>query len=606
MVAFIRVLYIIFMISLLGGTGLIFWNLEQSCPEISYIEFVTSLKNGEVSEVRFKGREVKITDVYDRHFKSYVPDVPIVLPVLAEKNVAVYGENEKASLLWNLLTIAVPVFIIMMAWFALVRKQAATDGSGSSDFAKEKSSFSRPSRQVTFRDVSGIPEAKEELLEVVDFLQNPKKYSRLGAVVPKGVLFQGPPGTGKTLLARAVAGEAGVPFFSISGSDFVEMFVGVGASRVRELFKEAKKNKPCIIFIDEIDAVGGLRGASGMAGGQEERGQTLNALLVEMDGFDSDDNIIVLAATNRPDILDPALLRPGRFDRRINIMAPDVKGRYKILVVHTRNMELEKGLDLENIARSTPGFTGAELASLVNEAALIAGRSAQDHISQQDFEVAKDRILMGVERKGLVISDKDRHTMAIHESGHALVAKFTPQADPLHKITIIPRGLAMGHTQQLPLQDRHAYTKGYLRSRIVIMMGGRAAEVVMLDQLSTGAEQDLQQAIELGSNMVSKWGMSDVVGPMAYIQGSGGFLGQPSGYRSHSEETARLIDQEVRKLLEDCYAEARTLIEREKGFLEQLSEALLDTETLDREEMEIIYACSVRKAAVDEREGDDD
>jgi cell division protease FtsH len=592
MVAFIRMLYILFLVALLGGSGFIFWQLEQSRPEISYNEFVTILQSGEVAEVRFHGGEILLEDIYQRQLKTYAPDVQALMPLLLEKKVAVFGENDQSSRLWNLLSVAVPVLIIMLAWYSIMRKQES--GGGESGFAKGKSSFIRPSRHVTFRDVSGIPEAKTELLEVVDFLQNPKKYSRLGAIIPRGVLFQGPPGTGKTLLARALAGEAGVPFFSISGSDFVEMFVGVGASRVRELFKEAKKNKPCIIFIDEIDAVGGHRGASGMAGGQEERGQTLNALLVEMDGFDSDDNIIVLAATNRPDILDPALLRPGRFDRIINILPPDVKGRRNILDVHTRKMALDKDVDLDEVARSTPGFTGAELASLVNEAALIAGRQEKFTINQQDFEMAKDRILMGVERKGLVISDLDRRTMAVHEAGHATLARFLPEADPLHKITIIPRGRAMGHTQQMPLQDRHAYNREYLTSRITILLGGRAAEEVLLDQRSTGAEQDLQQAIEIAANMVGKWGMSDVVGPLAYLQVSGGFLGEGAGYRSHSEHTARLIDDEIRKLLEDCYNTARKLLEREKHFLLKLSEALLEVETLDREEMEIIYEYSTR------------
>jgi cell division protease FtsH len=592
-VAFIRVLYILFLVALLGGSGLVFWQLEQSCPEISYNEFITTVRNGEVAEVRFQGGEVRLKDVYSRQFKTYAPDMRAVLPELLEKKVAVYGENDRSSRLWNLLSVALPVLIIMLAWYAMMRRQEAADGAGS--FGKDKSSFARPSRQVTFRDVTGIPEAKNELLEIVDFLQNPKKYSRLGAIIPHGVLFQGPPGTGKTLLARAVAGEAGVPFFSISGSDFVEMFVGVGASRVRDLFREAKKSKPCIIFIDEIDAVGGLRGSSGMAGGQEERGQTLNALLVEMDGFGSDDNIIVLAATNRPDILDPALLRPGRFDRIINILPPDIKGRQKILEVHTRKMQLDKSVNLEEVARSTPGFTGAELASLVNEAALIAGRQEKDTISHQDFEVAKDRILMGVERKGLVISESDRRTMAIHEAGHAVLARFMPEADPLHKITIIPRGRAMGHTQQLPLQDRHAYNREYLTSRITILLGGRAAEEVLLDQRSTGAEQDLQQAIEIATNMVGKWGMSEVVGPLAYLQVNGGFLGEVSGVRSHSEHTARLIDDEIRKLLSECYNQARSLLEKEKPFLRQLSESLFEVETLDREEMEIIYDCSVRQ-----------
>jgi len=597
MAAFVRMLYILFLVALLGGSGFIFWQLEQGAPEISYNEFLTTLQNGEVAEVRFQGGEIRLKDVYARQYKTYAPDISTTMPLLLEKKVAVFGENDRSSRLWNLLSVAIPVLIIMLAWYSIMRRQESGEPAGT--FAKDKSAKDQHGRHVTFRDVTGIPEAKTELLEVVDFLQNPKKYSRLGAIIPRGVLFQGPPGTGKTLLARAVAGEAGVPFYRISGSDFVEMFVGVGASRVRELFKEAKKNKPCIIFIDEIDAVGGHRGASGMAGGQEERGQTLNALLVEMDGFDSEDNVIVLAATNRPDILDPALMRPGRFDRIINILPPDIKGRQQILEVHTRKMTLDKSVDLEEVARSSPGFTGAELASLVNEAALIAGRQEKDSISHQDFEVAKDRILMGVERKGLVISERDRHTMAIHEAGHAILARFLPEADPLHKITIIPRGRAMGHTQQLPLQDRHAYNREYLTSRIIILLGGRAAEEVLLDQRSTGAEQDLQQAIEIAANMVGKWGMSEVVGPLAYFQVNGGFLGETAGARSHSEHTARLVDDEIRKLLVDSYAQAKEILERERYFLQQLSDSLYAVETLDREEMEIIFACVDRHKGCD-------
>ncbi|MBU0479944.1 MAG: ATP-dependent zinc metalloprotease FtsH [Proteobacteria bacterium] len=594
MASFVKVLYFLFMASLLGGSGYLFWHLEQKAPQISYNEFATSLKNGEVSKVRIRGGEIRVTDVYQREFLTYAPDVSALLPQLIEKKVTVFGENAEESGVWKLLSVSLPIMIVMLAWYAIMRRQNQEEES---HFAKDKVSFARTGRRVTFRDVTGIPEAKGELLEVIDFLQNPKKYNRLGAIIPKGVLFQGPPGTGKTLLARAIAGEADVPFFSISGSDFVEMFVGVGASRVRELFSEAKKNKPCIIFIDEIDAVGGHRGGSGMASGQEERGQTLNALLVEMDGFDTEDNIIILAATNRPDILDPALLRPGRFDRIINVMPPDVKGRAKILEVHTSKMKLDSNVELQEIARSTPGFTGAELASLVNEAALVAGRSNKTTIAQQDFEVAKDRILMGVERKGLVISARDKKTMAVHEAGHAVVAKFMPEADPLHKITIIPRGRAMGHTQQMPLQDRHAYSYQYLRSRVAILLGGRAAEEVLLEQRSTGAEKDLQQAIDIATNMVSKWGMSDVVGPLAYAVGEGGFLGGPGGIRSHSEETARLLDGEIKKLLEDCYHEARILLEKEKDFLESLSDILLESETIDREELDIIYNCSVKKAS---------
>ncbi|MBU0673490.1 MAG: ATP-dependent zinc metalloprotease FtsH [Proteobacteria bacterium] len=600
MANFIRVIFVLGLLALVGGSGYIFWQLEESQPDMAYWDFLTAVQNGEVVEVKFQGGELAYTDTYHREFATYVPDVQQILPLLLEKKVKIYGRNEGRSAFWNLLNLLIPVALVLLVWFMMIRRQTAGEVS---DFARDKASFAKSGRQVTFRDVTGIPEAKGELLELVDFMQNPRKYNRLGAVIPKGVLFQGPPGTGKTLLARAIAGEAGVPFFSISGSDFVEMFVGVGASRVRELFKEAKKNKPCIIFIDEIDAVGGHRGGSGSAGGQEERGQTLNALLVEMDGFGSDDNIIVLAATNRPDILDPALLRPGRFDRIINILPPDIKGRQKILKVHTRNVPLDASVDLQEVARSTPGFTGAELCSLVNEAALIAGRTDKNSINQGDFDMAKDRILMGVERKGLVISQKDKRTMAVHEAGHAIVAKFIPEADPLHKITIIPRGRAMGHTQQLPLQDRHAYSREYLRSRITILMGGRAAEEILMMQRTTGAEGDLQQAIGIATNMVCAWGMSDVVGPLAFVQGQDSFLGGPAVIRNYSEQTARLLDEEIKKLVEDCYSDAVLLLQKEKQFLEQLSQILLEAETLDREELDIIYNCAVRKKAGEDVSG---
>ncbi len=397
------------------------------------------------------------------------------------------------------------------------------------------------------------------------------------------------------MIARAIAGESGVPFFSISGSDFVEMFVGVGASRVRELFKEAKKHTPCIVFIDEIDAVGGRRSSGNIAGGQDERGQTLNALLVEMDGFSTDDTIIILAATNRPDILDPALLRPGRFDRQINILPPDVKGRLQILQVYAQKMTLSDSVNLEKVARSTPGFTGAELASLMNEAALIAGRKGDSAIRPEHFEIAKDRILMGVERKGLVISEKDRKTMAYHEAGHAVLAKFLPETDPIHKITIIPRGKALGHTQQLPLTDRHAYAKEYLLSRITILMGGRVSEEICLNQQTTGAEDDFRQAVDLATKMVCQWGMNDKIGTLSYIRDDGAFLGEQLSRNAYSEETGRIIDREVKTLVESCYEEARRILTAEQDFLVYLADMLLVNETLDLEEMEIIYECTAKK-----------
>ena len=602
MVAFIRSLYILVLLGILGGTVVLFWNMEHKQPDISYNEFLTSLENNEIAKVSFRGGNIKLVDTFGREFCTYSPDVPDLVPRLLEKNVDVYGENDKASPVWNLLSVILPVFLIMIAWYFLARKQIRK--TEDEDIDKDrKIKFSTSSTKLTFRDVAGVPEAKEELVEIIDFLQKPKKYSKLGAVIPHGILFQGPPGTGKTLLAKAVAGEAGVPFYSISGSDFVEMFVGVGASRVRDLFREAKKNTPCIIFIDEIDAVGGHRGAGGESGGQDERGQTLNALLVEMDGFTTDETIIILAATNRPDILDPALMRPGRFDRQINILPPDIKGRLQILTVHARNVPMAKDVDLENVARSTPGFTGAELASLVNEAAIIAGRSSKKNINSQDFDVAKDRILMGIERKGMVISEKDRQTMAFHEAGHAILTQFLPEADPLHKITIIPRGRALGHTQQLPLQDRHAYPKEYLLTRITILLGGRVAEEIALNQQTTGAEDDFQQAVEIAAKMVCNWGMVNEVGPISYAHNAGGFLGEQSVRGNYSEETASQIDREIKKIVTECYDKAKEILTREIDFLDYLADMLLVNETLDSEEMDIIYNCTAKKRVEELNEG---
>ena len=602
MVAFIRSLYVLVLVAILGGIVILFWRMEHQQPPISFNEFLTSLENNEIAEVHFKGGTIKLKDTFDREFTTFSPDIAALVPKLLEKDVVIHGKNDHPSPIWSLLSIVFPVLLIMMAWFFLANKQIKRASNEKEDEDKGFN-FSSSSTQITFRDVAGAPEAKEELVEIIDFLQKPKKYSKLGAVIPRGILFQGPPGTGKTLLAKAVAGEAGVPFFSISGSDFVEMFVGVGASRVRDLFREAKKNTPCIIFIDEIDAVGGHRGAGGASGGQDERGQTLNALLVEMDGFATEETIIILAATNRPDILDPALLRPGRFDRQINVLPPDVKGRTEILKVHARRVPLSPDVDLETIARSTPGFTGAELASLVNEAAIIAGRTNKKSINSNDFDIARDRILMGIERKGMVISESDRQTMAFHEAGHAILTQFLPETDPIHKITIIPRGRALGHTQQLALQDRHAYPKEYLLSRITILLGGRVAEEIALNQQTTGAEDDFQQAVEIATKMVCKWGMNPEIGPMAYARDSGGFLGDQSSMAHYSEDTARMIDNEVKKLINSCYSQAKEILSEQFNFLNYLADMLLINETLDGEEMEIVYNCSVKKTADKEAAG---
>lgn len=596
---------ILAVLALFGAAGFLFWNLEQKLPSLKYNEFLTSLDNNEISEVHLQGGKIIVTDIYGRQFTTFSPDVASLMPRLTEKKVAIIADSDKPSPLWNFITITIPIVLLLAIWFVINQRQRQRQQrEDHSEFTKNRAVLPAVgAKPVTFEDVAGIPEAKEELLEIIDFLKYPKKFSRLGASIPKGVLLQGPPGTGKTLLAKAIAGEAGVPFYSFSGSDFVEMFVGVGASRVRDLFREAKKKKPCIVFIDEIDAVGAHRVSAGMAGGQDERSQTLNALLVEMDGFGRDDTIIVLAATNRPDILDPALLRPGRFDRQITILPPDVKGRFKILEVHATRVTIDQSVDLYEIARSSPGFTGAELANLVNEAALIAARANKAAIEMDDFERAKDRILMGVERKGLVISENDRRTMAYHEAGHAIVARFMPESDPVHKITIIPRGKAMGHTQQLPLNDRHAYSKRYLCSRITILMGGRAAEEVGLKQQTSGAEDDLIRATEIASRMVCQWGMNEVIGPLAYAKNDGIFLGNTMAPTAHSENIARHIDQEVKKLVEKCYQDAYAILSRERDFLRHLAEILLQTETLDREEIEIIFECSLKKQREQDKSG---
>jgi cell division protease FtsH len=595
-----KIVYSLFLVAVLGIIGLataLFWRLENTSPPLKYNDFLTSLDNNEIAEVHLKGGNIKLTDIYGREFSTFSPDVGDLMGKLAQKKIAITAEDDRPSPLWNLFTVTLPISIILIGWLLLMRTQQR-GSEEEPEFAKNKAiQFDKNNKPITFDDVAGIPEAKEELKEIVNFLKEPKKFSRLGASLPKGVLLQGPPGTGKTLLAKAIAGEAGVPFYSFSGSDFVEMFVGVGASRVRDLFREAKKNTPCIVFIDEIDAVGAHRSAAGSVGGQDERGQTLNALLVEMDGFSRDDTIIVLAATNRPDILDPALRRPGRFDRQITILPPDVKGRLKIIQVHSQRVTIAEGVDLAEVARNTPGFTGAELANLVNEAALIAAREGKEAIEASDFNEAKDRILIGVERKGFVISKDDRRTMAYHEAGHAIVARHLPVADPIQKITIIPRGRAMGHTQQQSLVDRQAYTKEYLQARITILMGGRAAESIGLSQQTTGAEDDLLRATQIATKMVCQWGMNEVIGPLAYAKSDEGFLGDQASQMIYSETTARHIDMEVRKLVDDCYQRAHAILQQEKGFLRHLAEILLQTETLDREEMEIIFECSQKKMA---------
>jgi len=558
---------------------------ETTPPERAYTEFLAELRQGNIKQVHFRGQTLTGEDTASRPFGTFVPDVGALVPLLLEKEVAITGEAEAPSGLADGFKALLPVLLILGGWLIFSKKAAKGDiGAGrGARFTPVKS------ERVTFKDVAGIIEAKEELQEIVEFLKNPEKYSRLGGRIPKGVLLQGAPGTGKTLLAKAIAGEASVAFFSMGGSDFVEIFAGVGASRVRDLFVEAKKNAPCLIFIDEIDAIGGRRSGGQNSGSSDEREQTLNALLVEMDGFDSEETVIMIAATNRPDILDPALLRPGRFDRQITLSLPDVKGRLKILEVHAKKIVAVIGIDLPAIARSIPGFSGAEIANLVNEAALTAAKRNKAAVEMADFEEAKDKIVMGLERKSVAVSEQDRRLTAYHEAGHAIVGLLLEETDPLHKITIIPRGRAMGLTQQVALDERHTYSREYLVNRIAILMGGRAAETLVFNRLTTGASNDILHATEIAARLVAEWGMSAALGPIAYRLRSEGFLGESDQVKPHSEMIARRIDHEVEQLINGCYEQAATLLKKHNRFLHKFAEALLLNETMDAEEVDIVY-----------------
>ena len=523
---------------------------------------------------------------------NILPNDPTLLKVLRQHKVNIYIKPpEKTPWYVSVLGSWLPFILLIAIWIFFMRQMQVGGGKALS-FGKSKARLvSDTGKKVTFADVAGIEEAKEEVQEIIEFLKDPKRFQKLGGKIPKGVLLVGPPGTGKTLLAKAIAGEAGVPFFSISGSEFVEMFVGVGAARVRDLFEQAKRHAPCIIFIDEIDAVGRHRGA-GLGGGHDEREQTLNQLLVEMDGMDTSDGIILVAATNRPDILDPALLRPGRFDRRVVIPRPDVKGREEILKVHTKDKPLAPDVDLEVIAKSTPGFSGADLANLVNEAALLAARKNKDVIEMEDFEEAKDKILMGVERKSMIISDEEKKNTAYHEGGHALVAKLIPGTDPVHKVTIIPRGMALGLTQQLPTDDRYTYTKEQLLKNITVLLGGRAAEEVVLKHQTTGAANDLERATEIARRMVCQFGMSDRLGPLTFGKKDElVFLGKElATHKEYSEKTAEEIDEEVARIVRECYQEARALLSDNIEALHALAQALLEKEVLSANEIDDILS----------------
>jgi cell division protease FtsH len=557
---------------------------------INFTEFMTSVDQGNIQDAKIDGS--KVTGHFRNEkdtFRTTVPaNYPDMYKTLRDKGVNISIEDPNASLWWSLLIQSLPIVLIIAFWVFMMR-QMQSGGNKALSFGKSRARLlSMQQKKITFKDVAGVDEAKEELQEIIEFLREAQKFQKLGGRIPKGVLLVGPPGTGKTLLARAVAGEANVPFFSISGSDFVEMFVGVGASRVRDLFEQGKKNAPCIIFIDEIDAVGRHRGA-GLGGGHDEREQTLNQLLVEMDGFESNDGVILIAATNRPDVLDPALLRPGRFDRRVVVNRPDVRGREEILRVHTRKIPIADDVDLMVLARGTPGFSGADLANMVNEAALNAARYNRKSVIMQDFELAKDKVLMGAERKSILLTEEEKKNTAYHEAGHALVAAKLPYADPLHKVTIIPRGMALGVTMQLPETDKHNYYKGQLETNIAILMGGRIAEEMFLNQTSTGASNDIERATELARSMVCEWGMSDL-GPLAFGKKEEQiFLGREiAQHRDYSEETAIHIDQEVRRLVNDGYSRAKNVLQGDREMLVKIAEALLEREVLDALEIKTL------------------
>jgi cell division protease FtsH len=575
-------------------------NRSEEVPEAkTYSQLTEMLRHGQVTSIVIEDGEVSgISE--GKKFKSYID--PSFYESFQDEvkgarerdpNLSVEMKPKPETSMWQqlLFSMGLPLLLIIGFWVFMARQMQAGGGKAMS-FGKSRARLLTENQtKVTFDDVAGVEESKVELEEIIAFLRDPKKFTRLGGRIPKGVLLVGPPGTGKTLLARAVAGEAGVPFFSISGSDFVEMFVGVGASRVRDLFMQGKKHAPCIIFIDEIDAVGRHRGA-GLGGGHDEREQTLNQLLVEMDGFESNEGVILIAATNRPDVLDPALLRPGRFDRRVVVPRPDLRGRLAILRVHTRKVPLADDVDLDVLARGTPGFVGADLQNLVNEAALLAARREANRVAMVDFEKAKDKVLMGAERRSMIMSDEEKRITAFHEAGHALVALLSPDADPVHKVTIIPRGMALGLTQTLPEEDRHNYTRSEMTTIIKYAMGGRAAEEIVFSHFSTGASNDLQRATRLARDMICTYGMSDAIGPVSFDEENGDvFLGRDYMTRkNYSEKTAELIDDEVKRLLTALYDEAKALLAANRRTLEAIADALLERETLEQSDLQKLLA----------------
>lgn len=589
---------------LIGVMMILLFNIlgtpRKADQEIIFSEFMGKLDADEISEVTIKGSVITGQLKDGKKFKTYAAEYPDLVQTLRDQNVKITVKPEEQNpWYWNLFFSWGPIIFLVVIWIFFMR-QMQTGGNKALSFGKAKAKLvSEKSVKITFADVAGIEEAKAEVQEIIDFLKDPQKFQKLGGKIPKGVLLVGAPGTGKTLLARAIAGEAGVPFFSISGSDFVEMFVGVGASRVRDLFDQAKKNSPCIIFIDEIDAVGRHRGA-GLGGGHDEREQTLNQLLVEMDGFEANQGVIIIAATNRPDVLDPALLRPGRFDRQVVVPQPDVKGRLEILKVHTRNIPVDEKVNLDEIARGTPGFSGADLENLVNEAALLAARNAKTKVEKSDFEAAKDKVLMGVERKSMIISEEEKKNTAYHEAGHSLVAKLTPGTDPLHKVSIIPRGRALGVTQQLPIDDKYTYSKDYLLKALSVLLGGRAAEEIALNHMTTGAGNDLERATDLARKMVTEWGMSEKLGPLTFGKKDEQiFLGREiARHKDYSEKTAIDIDDEVKRIVIEAYNTSKNLLTTNRDILETVAKALLEKETMDGPEIDVLIQEAESKRTV--------
>jgi cell division protease FtsH len=559
-------------------------------PEVIFSEFMGAVERGDVREVVIQGNDIQGKYKSGEQFRTFAPDDPELVKTLREKQVQIAAKPESESPWYMMLLLNwFPMLLLIGVWVFFMRQMQVGGGKAMS-FGKSRAKLlTENQHRVTFSDVAGVDEAKDELQEIIEFLKDPKKFTKLGGRIPKGCLLVGAPGTGKTLLARAIAGEAGVPFFSISGSDFVEMFVGVGASRVRDLFVQGKKKAPCIIFIDEIDAVGRHRGA-GLGGGHDEREQTLNQLLVEMDGFESNDGVILIAATNRPDVLDPALLRPGRFDRHVVVPRPDIRGREGILQVHIRKVPLSTDVDVSVLARSTPGFTGADLENLVNEAALLAARNDKEKVDMLDLELAKDKVMMGAERRSMIISDEEKRNTAYHEAGHALVAKLLPGADPIHKVTIIPRGMALGLTQQLPMDEKHTYPREYLLNNLVILFGGRVAEELVLEHMTTGAGNDIEKATDLARRMVCEWGMSEKLGPMTFGKKEEEiFLGRDFTQKvDYSESTAIEIDSEVRRIIQESYHRAKDLLKTNLRLLHKVAEKLLEKEVLDGSEIDAI------------------